>query len=192
MMPREFNRSERVAGQIRYQLQDAHDQIAQLWLGRKVSPPRGQINAGQHNLVVAPVHQTFDLVYHDACRHGPRIPAAIGNDAEGTAMVTTVLHLHIGAAAGAEPVDQVTCGFRDRHDIVDLNLLGLADEIGAFHRGPGLGLHLLGIADDKIDLDHRREGRRFRLRRATGHDHLGVGVVPAQLADLLLGFPHGL
>jgi hypothetical protein len=52
--------------QVRHQPQDAHHQIAEARRARQVAAPAGQVHAGQHDLVVAAIHQPLDLVHHDA------------------------------------------------------------------------------------------------------------------------------
>ena len=41
-------------------------------------------------------------------------------------MVAAVLDLHIGAGLGAEAFDQMASGLLHRHDVVDLDPLGVA------------------------------------------------------------------
>ena len=119
-----IDRADSQAGQVGDQLENTHHQIAQTRRGRQVGAPGRQIDAGQHHLVIATVHQSLDLVHHDTGRDRPRIAATVGNDAEGTAVVTAVLDLHIGAATGAKAVDQVAGGFGHRHDVINLHRLG--------------------------------------------------------------------
>ncbi len=186
-----IDRTDPQARQIGHQPQDTHDQIAQLGGGRQIGAPAGQVDTGQHHLVIARIHQPLDLIHHHACRNRAGIAAPKGNDAEGAAMIAAVLHLHIGARPRAETVDQVAGGFRHGHDVIDLHPLGLADEIGRQAR-PCLGLHLFGIADDQIDLGHGGESLGLGLRGAAGHDQPRVGVFAAQAADFLPGLAHGL
>ena len=100
---------------------------------------------------------------------GAGIAAAVGDDAEGAAVVAAVLHLHIGAVRVPKPSIRWPAVSVDRHDVVDLHPLGLADEVGRQAR-PGLGPHLLGIADDAVDLGHGGEGLGLGLRGAAGDD----------------------
>jgi hypothetical protein len=65
----------------------------------------------------------------------------------------------------------VAGGLGHGHDVVDLHLLGLADEVGG-EAGPCLGAHLLGVADDEVDLFHVAEGLGLRLCGAAGDDEL--------------------
>jgi hypothetical protein len=59
-------------------------------------------------------------------------------------------------------------------------------------RAPGRGRHLLGIADDMVDLGHRGEGLGFGLGGAAGHDDPGGRVLAPQPADVLPRLAHGL
>ncbi len=56
----------------------------------------------------------------------------------------------------------------------------------------GLGLDLLLIADDVVDLVHGGEAGGIDLRGAAGDDDLGVGPRAADLADRLARLAHGL
>ena len=47
----------------------------------------------------------------------------------------------------------------------------------------GLGIHLLGVADDAIDLGHVGETLGLDLGRTAGDDHAGPGILAPQLAD---------
>ena len=85
-------------------------------------------------------------------------------------MVAAVLDLHIGARLGAEALDQMAGGLPHRHDVVDLDPLGVA--AAETQEGPRFGLLL--IADDVIDLVHGGEAGRIDLRGAAGDHDLGV------------------
>ena len=186
-----IDRTDPEAGEIRHQPQDAHHQIAQARRAGQVRPPACQIDAGQDHLVVAAPDQPLDLIDHDTRRYAARIAAPEGDDAKGAAMIAAVLHLHIGARAGAEAVDQMARRFRDRHDVVDLHPLSLTHEISG-HVGPGCSLHLFGIADHPVNLGHGGKGFRLGLGGAAGHDQRGIGVLPAQAADVLARLAHRL
>ena len=80
----------------------------------EVGAPARQVDAGQHHLVEAAVDQPADLLDHRGDRHAARVAAAVGDDAEGAAVVAAVLHLHVGARPGAEAVDQRRRGPRAR------------------------------------------------------------------------------
>jgi hypothetical protein len=86
--------------EIRHHLQDLGCQGAELRLARQIRAIRRDVDAGQHDFVVAVVDQTFDLIDHNAHRHGPGIAAAIGDDAEGAAVIAAVLDLNKGTGPG--------------------------------------------------------------------------------------------
>jgi hypothetical protein len=50
------------ARQVRDQSQDAHHQITQARRARQIAAPAGEVDAGQHDLVVAAIHEALDLV----------------------------------------------------------------------------------------------------------------------------------
>ena len=72
------------------------------------APQEVRSTPGQNHLVIAAIHQPLDLIHHHARRDRAGIAPAIGDDAEGAAVIAAILHLHIGPGPGAEPVDQVT------------------------------------------------------------------------------------
>ena len=105
-------------------------------------------------------------------------------------MITAVLNLHIGAAAGAKAVDQMAGGFGDGHNVIDLHLFGLAHEIRG-HVLPGLRLHFFGIADHAIHLAHLSKGFGFGLGRAACDDQGRLRVFPTEFANFLTRLAHG-
>ena len=170
--------------EIGHQLQDTPHQIAQTRRRGEVGTPGGQVHPGQHHLVIAAIHQTLDLVHDNTRRHRARIAPTIGDDAERTAMVTAVLHLHIGARARTKPVDQMPGSFGHGHDIVDLHALRFTHEIRR-QPPPCLGLHFLGIADHGVHLGHGGKCLGLGLGGAAGHDEPRIGVFATQFANLL-------
>ena len=128
------------------------------------APKAGHVDAGQHDLGIAVAGQPLDLLDHGAHRHRARIAAAIGDDAEGAAMVAAVLHLDEGARAALDGVDHMAGGLAHRKDVVDARLLGVVDaEIR--QRAIGMRLQLLLIAEHEIDLVHGGEILRARSAR---------------------------
>ena len=112
-------------------------------------------------------------------------------------MVAAVLHLHEGAGAAFEPVDQMRGGLLHRHDVVDRDLLLAADaERGRIEhvagRAPGLGVELLFVADDAADVRQRDERVRLDLRGAAGDHDARVRPLARDPADRLLRLPHRL
>ena len=92
--------------QFRHMPQDLLCQLPELRRARQIGAVAREIDAGQHDLGMAALDQRADLIDHRAHRHRARIAAAIGDDAEGAAVIAAVLHLHEHARqAGLETVD---------------------------------------------------------------------------------------
>ena len=101
-------------------------------------------------------------------------------------MVAAVLDLHIGARAGAEAFDQMRGGL-----VTDMMSLTLTRSVPSTPKPrEGLGLELLLIADDVVDLVHGGEARGIDLRRAAGDDDLGVGMLAPGSPDRLARLAH--
>ena len=92
--------------QVRHGHQDRRHQIAEPPSALEIGAPARQVHAGQHHLVEPAAHQPRDLRDHRFRRHAARVSPAVGNDAEGAAMVTAGLHLHIGPRPCPQPVHQ--------------------------------------------------------------------------------------
>ena len=89
----------------RAQRQQARDQLAERRAARQVGAVGGEVDAGQHDLGDAALDQRAHLrddTPTGTLRFGA---AAIGDDAEGAAMVAAVLHLDEGARALGEAGD---------------------------------------------------------------------------------------
>ena len=94
------------------------------WPRRRLRPagrrPSGDVDAGQHHLGDSPGRpgaRTWSTTSPAGDR--ARVAAAVGDDAEGAAVVAAVLDLDIGAGAVLQPVDQVAGGLAHAHDVVD-------------------------------------------------------------------------
>ncbi len=172
--------------QVRHQLQDARHQMTKLRITRQVAAPRGQVNAGEHHFVVALRHQFLRLGDNVTRRRRARIAAAIGDDAEGAAVIAAILHFHESAGTILQTVDQMTSGFLHREDIVDDD----AGTVGCQFVGPRL--LLVAIADDEIDLGHIGEGIRIGLRSAAGDDQLRLRIFLTGAPNGLTRLTHGL
>src|SRR5690606_3885801 len=109
----------------------------------------GDVHPGQHDFRIAIGDEFLDLLDHEP--HGYRAggATAIGNDAEGAAMVAAVLHLNEGAGAAIHALDEVPGRLAHAHDVVDLHLV--VERRAEDYRLVALGLELIGIADDEID-----------------------------------------
>ena len=66
-----IDRTDPQARQVWDQFQDAQDEIAKARLRRQVGPPGGQVDAGQHDFIIALVAQAFDLVDDHSGRDRP-------------------------------------------------------------------------------------------------------------------------
>ena len=88
-------------------------------------------------------------------------------------MVAAVLHLDEGAGAAGESVDQMGCGFLDRHDVVDDCLWRVCEPESGARLRPGRGAELFGVAEHLIGLGHGDESFRLGLRGAAGDDDFG-------------------
>jgi hypothetical protein len=147
--------------------QNAPDERAELRRARQVPAVGRDVHAREHHFPVAVPDEAADLVHRNAHRHRARRPAAIGDDAEGAAVVAAVLDLHEGAGAALEAVHEMQRGLADLHDVVDAHLLGPRQaEIGR----PAFRRELLGIAEHAVHLRHGGEALGLDLRRAARDD----------------------
>ena len=112
---------------IRHLAQDRLHEPAELRAARQVGAVAGEVDARQHDLGIAVAGESLHLLDHRAHRHGARIAAAIGDDAEGAAVVAAVLHLHEGARASLDRVDHVRGRLAHGKDVVDARLLEVVD-----------------------------------------------------------------
>src|SRR6056297_994393 len=170
--------------------QNGAHQSAETRLTRQILAVAGDVDPGQHRLAGAVLDEHADLLDDDAHRDRARIAAAIGNDAEGAAMVAAVLDLHEGARAPLHPVDQMRGGLAHGHDVVDDDLFALTDTEG-LQLLPGPGLHLLVIAHDLRHFRHGGEGPGLDLGGAAGDDDARVGAFAGDAADALAGLARG-
>ena len=155
-------------------------QLPEFWRARQVGAVTREIDPGQHDLGMTALDQRADLIDHRAHRHRARIAAAIGDDAEGAAVIAAVLHLHERPRQAAlKAFQQMRRHLGDRHDVGDRDLFaGSTPNAGIERRArvaPGVTAHLVVIADDAIDLGHLGEHRRLGLRRAAGDDDARSG-----------------
>ena len=103
-------------------------------------------------------------------------------------MIATVLNLHVGArAATLKPSIICSADLAHAHDVVDLNPLARRRR----QASERLGRHLLGVADDVIDLGHVGKALGLDLRRATRHDDASLGLLAAKSSIGLRGLTYG-
>ena len=82
----------------------------------------GHVDAGQHDLAEALADQRLDPLDDQPGRHRAAVPAAVGDDAEGAAMVAAILHLDERARALGEAGDEMRRRLAHRHDVGDADL----------------------------------------------------------------------
>ena len=173
------------ARQVGHQLQDASHQVAQHRMAGQVIAPRCDIDPGQHDFAIAGINQTLDFTHDFACSDTATGPPAIGNDAEGAAVITAVLDLYESAHPILEPGQHVRSGFGDCGDIVDADAF-------ARRRGPGRGFELFTVADDTVEFGQDGPGLGIDLHGTAGRHDPGVGVFAAQTPDGLARLAFGL
>src|SRR5579859_1289275 len=77
-------------------LQQGADQLLNALLRLKVAAPAAQVDAAEHNLVIAGGDQRVGFLDHAVERHRAALATDAGNDAERTTVVASVLDLKIG------------------------------------------------------------------------------------------------
>ena len=158
-----INRGQPQAGQARHAVQNGAHQMPQARLrfiaNTNIGAIRGNIDAGQHNFLMAVLHQRLTARHHIGDRHGTRIAAAIRDNAKCAAMVAAGLHLHKGARAPALRRRRQGGGLCLVHNIADRRaVLAIAGRVQFFfiaqnavnfrHGGKGFGIGLGGAAGD--------------------------------------------
>ena len=166
-------------------------QHAERRLAGQVRAVAGDVDPGQHDLAIA-APTSAAPARRPAHRHRARIAAAIGDDAEGAAVIAAVLDLHDGARPSDESVDQM----RRRLPTAMMSLTATfrsacRSRLEAARCRSVLGPHLFDVADDAIDFGHggeiaARSAPRSRSRRCA------PPAVRASPADRLARLPHGL
>src|SRR5512146_1809935 len=172
-----IERGEAQALELGHECEQAPAELAEGGLPGKIGAEAGQIDAGQHQLAKAGIAERARLADDLADRHRTAVAAAEGNDAEGAAVVAALLRLDKGARAVLETVDEMRGGFFERHDVAD------GDPRRA--RAVALGFELLRIAENQIDLFHRRVALRVDLCGAACDDESRFGVLATGAADRL-------
>src|SRR5947207_7920711 len=102
-------------------MEDLSDEPAERRRARKFHSVAGEIDAGQHHFPAAALHQAVHLIQYRRDRQGARIAAAEWNDAEGAAMVTTVLHLHERAHPASKAINSHRGDFLDAREVAHIN-----------------------------------------------------------------------
>ena len=140
----EVDRGDAQPRQIGHVPEDRLHQLAEARRARQVGAIAGDVDAGQHHFAIAVADQPLHLLDHRAHRHRARRPAAIGDDAEGAAMVAAVLHLDERPGVPVHALDQMAA----RSPCTDmmsltctLSLSGTPNAIGAIALGASACRH---------------------------------------------------
>ena len=128
------DRGEAQARQVGHAFQYAFDQQAERRRAGQVGAIAGDIDARQDDFAIARVHQLARLGHDRARRDGAAVPPAIGDDAEGAAMVAPILHLQKGAGMVGKGARHVWRGVAHGHDVGDANLCRLFKRTVRFER----------------------------------------------------------
>src|SRR5262245_55217299 len=109
-------------------------------------------------------------------------------------MVATVLDLHEHTRqAGMKSFDQMRCHFGHRHDVrdSDLSFRWTVTKLWRIERrsrrAPGLGTHLVIVAEHAIDFAHLGEHLRLGLRGTASDDDFHIRLFATKLTDGLAG-----
>ena len=92
----------------------------------KIASPRGDVDTGQHNFASATINKPCRRVDHLRDAGRAVVAAAIGNDAEGAAVVTSLLNLQKAAGMCGESVQHMRRGLAHLHDVADNHRFGVA------------------------------------------------------------------
>ena len=109
----------RSRGSSGHMAQDALDQLPERRRAGQVGAVAGHVDPGQHDLAEALADQRLDPLDHQPGRHRAAVPAAVGDDAEGAAMVAAVLHLDERPRPLGEAGDEMRRRLAHRHDVGD-------------------------------------------------------------------------
>ena len=139
-----IDRGEAQPLELRHVAEDGADQLAEARPARQVGAVGGDVDAGQDDFAIAVRDELADLLDDRAHRHRARIAAAIGDDAEGAAVVAAVLHLDEGPGPAVHAFDEMQRRLAHRHDVVDADAGVVADEVGRVARGAAASPHCRG------------------------------------------------
>src|SRR5579863_8846534 len=80
------------------------EELFETLLRDEVASPSAQVNAAQHNFAKPCLHKRLGLEDCALQRHGAALSTNTGNDAEGTALIASILHFQIGPGTSTEIV----------------------------------------------------------------------------------------
>ena len=160
------------------------NEIHQLRLVRQVPAPGGDLDAGEHQLLVALLCQLGGLSGGLSRGQGADGASGVGDDAVGAEIDTAVLHLEHGPGAALQPPGGQPLEGTAAESVVHLHHLA---PVGAQRLQPVQKPHAVVGTHHQIHLQglHRL---RVGLGIAAAHRHDGVGRAFSGLPDHLAGF----
>ena len=177
--------------QIADTIENCADKPSQLWRAGKIGAIAGHVDTGQDHFTVAVPDKALDLLDNDTHGNRARIASTKRDYAKRATMITAILHLHKRPRPTLNRIDQVACGLTHAHDIVDAHLLCVID--AEIRQCPVVVCsQFLLIAEHEIDLSHRGEIIRRRLRGTAGDDNARIRLFTPRLADRLARLPYRL
>src|SRR5262249_33206857 len=146
---------------------------------RQIPAESRQVNARKNNLSVSRIYETACFLNDRAHWHAARISSSVGDDAEGAAVIATILDLQKSTRATFGIVDELRRRFPHRENVIDAHTLG-----GGHAEIPIIrSFELFEIAENEIDLRHLRIGTRVDLRRTSRDDDLRRWIGPTAAAN---------
>ena len=162
------------------------DKLAKARATGNICSPGCDVDAGQHDLGAAIIDQLSGRLDNLVARHRPIVSTAIGDYAEGTAMITSLLDLQESPCVTMEAVNHVRCRLSQAHHITNHDFTAI---FASAKRLPLIRLQLLVIAYNMINFGHVCPALRSDLGRASGHDNSCIRIFPARAADSLSRLP---
>ena len=184
---RRIDRRQPQAAQARKLGKKHGNQITKPRAPGQIASPGGDIDPGQHNLGNAAIDEACRRIDDLTRTGGPVVAAAIGNDAEGAAVVASLLYLKKAACVPGKGVQHMGRGFAYLHHVADNHR-----RVALGKRLPGRRGQLVVIADHMVDLGHGIPIVGGDLRGASGNDDPGIGILAARAANSLAGLALGL
>ena len=169
--------------QFRNQRQQPPDKLPERRGPRQIRPIGGDIDPGQHDLLIARLHQGAHLCHHGADRNTAAGATAERDDAERAAVVATLLHLDEGARPSGEFGDQMRRRLARRHDV--------GDRVRRVRR-PAFRPQLVLVAKHAVHARQVAPGLRVDLRRAAGDDDPRSRPLAHRTSDRLPRLPFRL
>ncbi len=150
--------------------------------------PAGDIHPCQHHLIDPRGNQLFDRINHRPTTNRPRRASAIGDDTKGASMITALLNLQKGSGVIIKLINKMARCLSDFHHIRHMN----RRQHPLFKIAPIIGIKLVMIADNIIDLWQITPRGRINLRRTACHNNLGIRAFTPPFANRLTRLLFGL